>query len=249
MNMLRDRLLAMRLYGMAGALEEYADSGAFKEMEFEEKLGILLEQESIERQNRQLKRLITMAKLRYKDACIEEIKFDMARGFDKGLLVDLSKMDWVRNKRNIIITGATGTGKTYIASAIGNSACRHGIKTLYVRLHKLISELNISRATGEYIKTIDRISKVELLIIDDWGMSSLNDSTRRDLLEIVENRYNIHSTIIATQFPVDKWHSLIGDPTFADAICDRLIHNAYKIRLAGESMRKMDMEHKMTGSV
>jgi len=234
---------------MASALEEYADSGAFKEMEFAEQLSILLEQEGIYRNNRQLKRLITMAKLRYKDACIEEIKFNASRGFDKGLLLDLSKMDWVSNKRNIIITGPTGTGKTYIACAIGNSACRHGIKTLYIRAPKLFGQFRLSRVDGEYMKRLDKISKTELLIIDDWGISSLNDMERKDLFEIVENRYDMHSTIISTQFPVDKWHSLIGDPTIADAICDRLIHNAYRLKLAGESMRKIKMEHKIKGGV
>ena len=239
MIIMKEKLASLKLYGMANALEEYAKSEAFNDMEFTEQLAVLLEQETIYRHNRQLKRLITMAKLRYSDACIEDIKFNAQRGINKQLLIELSKMDWVRNKRNMIITGATGTGKTYIACAVGNSACRQNVKTLYVRQHKLMSELRISKATGEYIKLIDRLSKVELLIIDDWGMSSLNDDQRRDLLEITENRYNLRSTIIATQFPIDKWHSLIGDPTIADAICDRLIHNAYKLKLAGESMRKM----------
>ncbi len=249
MNSLRDRLLAMRLYGMASALEEYSDSETFKEMSFREQLSILLEQEGIYRNSRQLKRLITTARLRYTDACIEEIKFNASRGFDKGLLLDLSKMDWVSNKRNIIITGPTGTGKTYIACAIGNSACRHGVKTLYIRQPKLFGEFRLARADGEYMKRLDKISKTELLIIDDWGMSSLNDMERRDLFEIVENRYDIHSTIIVTQFPVDKWHSLIGDPTIADAICDRLIHNAYRLKLTGGSMRKIKMEHKIKGGI
>ena len=242
MIMMKEKLTSLKLYGMANALEEYADSVAFKEMEFAEQLGILLEQETIYRHNRQLKRLITMAKLRYSDACIENIKFNAQRGINKQILIELSKMDWVRNKRNMIITGATGTGKTYIASAIGNSACRHAVKTLYIRQPKLMSELRISKATGEYIKLIDRLSRVELLIIDDWGMSSLDDEERRDIMEITENRYNLRSTIIATQFPIDKWHSLIGDPTIADAICDRLIHNAYRLKLTGESMRKIKME-------
>ena len=240
MIMIKEKLTSLKLYGMANALEEYAKSEAFNDMDFEEQLSMLLEQETIYRHNRQLKRLITMAKLRYLDACIEDIKFNAQRGINKHLLIELSKMDWVRNKRNMIITGATGTGKTYIACAVGNSACRQNVKTLYTRQHKLMSELRISRATGEYVKLIDRLSKVELLIIDDWGMSSLNDDQRRDLLEITENRYNLRSTIIATQFPIDKWHSLIGDPTIADAVCDRLIHNAYKLKLAGESMRKTE---------
>ncbi len=249
MNMLAERLLTMKLYGMADALKEYADSTAFKEMELSEQLGMLLEQESIYRQNKQLKRLITMAKLRYGDACMEEINFKAGRGFNKQQLIDLSSTDWIRDKRNIIITGATGTGKTYIACAIGNSACRHGIKTLYIRQPRLFQELKISRADGGYMKKLDKISKIELLIIDDWGMSYLNDTERRDLLEVAEDRYNIHSTVIVTQFPIDKWHSLIGDPTLADAICDRLIHNAYKLKLTGESMRKLKMENKIKGGI
>ncbi len=143
----------------------------------------------------------------------------------------------------MIVSGPTGTGKTYICCAIGNSACRSEIKTMYVRLPRLLQEIRIARADGTYINILKRLSKIALLIIDDWGLAPFSDIEGRDFLEVMEDRYNIRSTMIVTQFPVDKWHEIIGDPTIADAICDRLVHNAYHIKLTGDSMRKIMAEN------
>lgn len=229
----------LRLGGLLNAYEEQSRMPDVKDFSFDERLRMLLEQELFHRQDRQLKLLLKKAKLKYSGACIEDIRFTKGRNISKQMLLDLGQHHWIRNHRNMIITGATGVGKTYIACAIGNSACRNGIKSLYVRLPRLLQELKISRADGTYIKTLDRISKIQLLIIDDWGLNALNDHDRKDFLEVMEDRYGVRSTIIATQLPVEKWHEIIGDPTIADAICDRLVHNAEHIQLTGESMRKI----------
>ena len=152
----------------------------------------------------------------------------------------MAQNDWIRKHQNIIITGETGAGKSYIACALGNNACRNGISTYYVRIPKLLNELKIAHADGTFLKLINKLSRVELLIMDDWGLSDFTDADRRDMLEIFEDRYNVRSTIIATQFPVEAWFDVIGDPTIADAICDRIVHNSHKINLkAKDSMRKL----------
>jgi len=153
------------------------------------------------------------------------------------VILKLTQNGWIQDKRNIIITGSTGVGKTWLACALGNSACRAGISAYYTRLPRLFQELKISRADGSYARLLQKLLRVNLLIVDDWGLSPLSDTERRDFLEIMEDRYNVRSTIVSSQIPVDKWHDLIGEPTIADAICDRLIHNSHKLRLTGRSMR------------
>lgn len=239
MNLLVEKLNKMRLLGMSKGVQEQEESGLYKDLSFEERLSMLIDREITYREDRQLKILLKKAKFRYSGACIEEIDYKASRGISKSLFLELSANKWIKDKRNIILTGSTGTGKTYIACALGNSACRDGFKTLYFRIPRLLQEMKIGKVEGSYIKLLDRMSKVDLLIIDDWGLSVLNDIERRDFLEIIEDRHNVRSTIIATQFPVEKWHEIIGDPTIADAICDRLIHNAYHLKLSGESMRKV----------
>ena len=239
MNLLVDKLKQMRLTGMSKALEEQEGNSLYNDLSFEERLSMLLDREITYREDRQLKILLRKAKFRYSGACIEDIDYKASRGISKSLLLELADNKWIKDKRNIILTGSTGTGKTYIACALGNSACRNSFKTLYFRIPRLLQEMKIAKVEGSYIKMLDRMSKIDLLIIDDWGLSPLNDIERRDFLEIIEDRNNIRSTIIATQFPVEKWHEIIGDPTIADAICDRLIHNAYHLKLSGESMRKV----------
>ena len=237
-----EKLISMKLHGMAEAVQEQMKNRAYKELSFEERLGMLVDREMDNRQDRKLRTLLSKARFRYPGASIEDINFRARRGISKDVILQLSQNGWIKDKRNMIITGSTGVGKTYFACALGNSACRAGISTYYTRLTRLFHELKISRADGSYGKLLQKLSRTNLLIVDDWGLSPLSDRERIDFLEIMEDRYNVRSTIISSQIPVDKWHDLIGEPTIADAICDRLIHNAHKIKLSGKSMRGGDSD-------
>ncbi len=236
------KLIAMKLHGMADAVQEQTKNRVYKELIFEERLGMLVDREMDSRQDRNLKMLLTKARFRYPGASVEEINFRVKRGITKDLILTLTQNGWIKDKRNIIITGSTGVGKTYMACTLGNSACRAGIRTYYARLPRLFQELKMSKADGSYGKLIQKLSRVNLLIVDDWGLAPLTDTERRDFLEIMEDRYNVRSTIISSQIPVEKWHDLIGEPTIADAICDRLVHNAHKLKLTGKSMRGGDQD-------
>ncbi len=235
--MLKEKLLSLKLYGMAKSVEEQ-NTELYSGLTFEDRLNLLLDKEIAFRQDKQLRMLLLKAKLKYSSACIEETDFKAQRGLSKSQLIELSLGDWIKKNRNIIITGPTGAGKTYLACALGNSACRGGVASLYIRLPRLLQEMKVSRADGSYIKLLNKLSKVKLLIIDDWGIDLLDEMQRRDILEIFEDRHQLRSTIITAQVPVDKWHEVIGEPTIADAILDRIVHNAYQIKLTGESMRK-----------
>lgn len=237
-----EKLILMKLHGMVEAVQEQMKNRTYKELSFQERLGMLVDREMDSRQDRKLRTLLAKARFRYPGASIEDINFRAKRGISKDVILKLSQNGWIKDKRNMIITGSTGVGKTYFACALGNSACRSGISAYYVRLPRLFHELKISRADGSYGKLLQKLSRTNLLIVDDWGLSPLSDTERRDFLEIMEDRYNVRSTIISSQIPVEKWHDLIGEPTVADAICDRLIHNAHKIKLMGKSMRGGDSE-------
>lgn len=234
-----EKLTAMKLFGMAQGLKEQINKAAYNDLSFEERLGILVDKEQLHRENRRLKILSSKAHFRHSNACFEDTDFRTKRGIAKEYILKLSQNDWIRNNQNVIIVGSTGAGKTYLACALGNSAIRQGISVLYVRLPRLAQELKISRADGNYGKLLQRYQRIKLLIIDDWGINPFTDEERRDFLEIMEDRHNLRSTIIVSQFPIDTWHTIIGDPTLADAICDRIVHNAHKIILTGESLRKI----------
>lgn len=234
-----ENLIAMKLAGMAEGLQEQISNNAYKDLGFEERLAILVDKEKLSRENRQLKILLTHAHLRHPNACPEDIDFRVRRGLTKDVVLRLSQNGWIRSNQNVIIVGPTGAGKTYIACALGNAAVRHGIRAIYVRLPRLAQEMKIARSDGSFVKLLSRLQRIRLLIIDDWGINPFTDDERRNFLEIMEDRHNVRSTIIASQFPIDAWHDIIGDPTLADAICDRVVHNAHKIILkGGESMRK-----------
>jgi len=233
-----EKLITMKLSGMAEGIREQVTSHVYRDLSFEERLGLLVDKEKLHRENRQVKILLAHAHLRHPSACIEDIDFRTRRGITKDALLKLSQNEWIGRHQNVIIVGPTGAGKTYLACALGNSAVRQGISTLYVRLPRLIQELKITRGDGRYIKFLSRLQRIKLLIVDDWGINPFTDEARRDFLEIMEDRHGVRSTIIASQFPVDTWHDIIGDATLADAICDRVVHNAHKIILTGESMRK-----------
>jgi len=232
-----DKLEALRFTGMAKALTEQISLPNIEEVSFEERLGLLVDREMTEREDRRLKTRLRRAKLK-QNACIEDMDFRQPRGMDKSLILDLSQCQWVKQHLNLLITGPTGVGKTWIACALAQKACREGYNALYLRLPRLLQELPIAKGDGTYTKLLTRLAKIDVLILDDWGLSKLVAEQRRDLLEILEDRHDARSTIVTSQLPLDKWHHIIGDPTLADAILDRLVHNAYKINLKGESMRK-----------
>jgi DNA replication protein DnaC len=232
-----DKLQDLRFTGMAKALTEQMALPDIDELSFEERLGLLVDREMTEREDRRLTTRLRQAKLK-QNACIEDIDFKQPRGLDKSLILDLAQCQWIRKNLNLLITGPTGVGKTWVACALAQKACREGFTSLYLRLPRLLQELPIAKGDGTYTRLMNRLAKVDVLILDDWGLSKLIAEQRRDLLEILEDRHDTRSTIVTSQLPLDQWHHIIGDPTLADAILDRLVHNAYKINLKGESMRK-----------
>ena len=232
-----EKLHELRCPAMAKALVEQLTSPQIQNLSFEERLGLLVDREITERHSRQLTNRLRRAKLRHA-ACIEDIDFRQPRGLDKDLVLSLADGRWIREHLNCLITGPAGVGKSWISCALAHSACRNGHSAAYRRLPRLLTELAIARADGRYPKLLASIAKTELLVIDDWGLTKLNAENRRDLLEIIEDRYGIRSTVVTSQLPVEKWHDVVGDPTLADAILDRLVHRAYQINLKGESMRK-----------
>ena len=232
-----DKLNTLRLTGMARSYEEQEQIKDIEALTFEQRFGLLVDREMTERQNRRLVSRLRSAKLR-QDACIEDIDLRYQRGLDKQLLPQLGSCQWIKEHHNVLLTGPTGIGKSYIACALAQSACREGYKSLYQRLPRLLEELGISKGDGRYNKLLTNLSKTDLLVLDDFGLSKLTDQQCRDLLEILEDRYGLKSTIVASQLPIKSWHDAMMDPTLADAILDRLVHNAYKINLNGESMRK-----------
>lgn len=235
-----EKLSSMKLYGMSEGIEEQKNNTAYNELTFEERFSMLVDKEMLFRQNKKLSSLLRRASFKFPEACIENINYKAKRGISKSGILQLAQNDWIKKNQNIIITGSTGAGKSYLACALGNNSCRNGISTYYTRVPRLLNELRISHADGTYLKIMKKLGRVELLIIDDWGLSNFSDSDRRDMLEIFEDRYNVRSTIVATQYPIDTWHDVIGDPTIADAICDRVIHNAHKIKINSiDSMRKL----------
>jgi DNA replication protein DnaC len=232
-----DQLKSLRLNGMALTLEEQMQMPDIESLSFEERLGLLVDMEATDRENRRLKTRLKKARLR-QNASIEDIDFRHPRGLDKSLMLKLSSCDWIKESNNLLITGPTGTGKTFLACALAQKACREGYTVQYVRMPRIFQELHIAKGDGRYAKILKNFAKANLILFDDWGLSQMTDENRHDLLEILEDRHSINSTLVTSQFPVDKWHDLIGDPTLADAILDRLIHSAYKIALKGGSMRK-----------
>ena len=232
-----DKLHQLRLTGMAQGLIDQQRLPEINELSFDERLGLLVDRELTAREDRRLHTRLRKAKLRHR-ACIEDIDYRHRRGLDKALMAQLASSDWIRKHHNLILQGPTGVGKTWIACALGHKACRDGYSVFYVRLPRLLEDLALAHGDGRYPKLMTALGRTDLLILDDWGLAPLTDLQRRDLLELLDDRHGSRSTLVTSQLPVDHWHEHIGDPTLADAILDRLIHNAYRITLTGESMRK-----------
>lgn len=233
-----EKLLAMRLHGMAEGLKTQQQTAAMGELSFLERFALLVDQQWDWRQNQALKRRLETARLPAK-ACLEDIDYRASRGLDKAVIRALAQESaWVRNQENIFVIGPTGVGKSYVASALAHKACRDGYTAYYTRAAALFRDLGLARADGSLRTLLARLSRIDVLVIDDWAMAPLAESERRDFWEICEDRCQTRSVILTSQLPVSKWHEQVGDPTVADGILDRLVHNAHRIEMRGESMRK-----------
>ena len=232
-----DTLNHLKLHGMALALSEQMTQSAARELSFEDRLGLLIEREVVHRESRRLTRLLQLAQLKVR-ACLEDLDYRARRGLDRGQITSLAGCDWIRAGQNLLIHGATGCGKTFLACAFAQQACRQGLSALYLRAPRLFEELKLCHADGTFRRRLAAIAKVQVVIIDDFAIAPLGARDRNDLLELLDDRVGSRSTVFTSQLPVENWHDYIGDPTLADAILDRLLHNAHTLHLEGESMRK-----------
>ncbi len=233
-----EKLQALRLGAFAEAWREQQKNPEIASLVFDERLAMLVDAEWLDRWNKRLARNLREAKLRLSTACIEEIEYDANRKLDKSVIRGLASCHWVLENQNVVITGKTGTGKSYLACALAQQACRKGYRAFYRRVPRLFEEIMLARAEGSFPRWLAKLARIDVLILDDWGLVPLRESDRLDLLEIMEDRYGNRSTILTSQLPVKKWHDQVGDPTLADAFCDRLLHNAHRIELCGPSRRK-----------
>lgn len=238
-----DKMNAMKLSGMAEALRQQRGSPEHTKLSFDERLGLLVDAEWTAREQRKLSKRLRAAKLRYQ-ASVENIDFKHPRGLDRQQVLSLANGGFVQNRHNLVITGPTGVGKSYLACAFVERACRLGYKATYVRLPRLLQQLAVGRGDGSYARVLDRLVRLDLLAIDDWLLAPLRDTERRDLVEVVEDRSERVSTLIASQLKTKDWHASIGDPNLADAICDRLLHNAHRLELKGPSKRRTEADPK-----
>lgn len=241
-----EQLRQLGLAGMARAFEELAANTRDAELDHAEWLGLLLDREMADRQDRRLMARLRYARLRH-NAAVEDVDYRTARGLDRALFQKLAQGNWIKEQQNLIIIGPSGVGKSWLACALGHRACRDNLSVLYQRIPRLFSDLVLARGDGRYARLMRALGGAKLLILDDWGLEPLTAEQRHDMLEIVEDRYGRGATLITSQIPVDRWHDLIGDPTLADAILDRVVHNAHRIQLRGDSLRrKRAQENAMT---
>lgn len=237
-----DRLRALNLGAMAEAWQAQQRDARAAELDFDTRFGLLVEAEHQRRDAKRLARALREAKLRLPNACLEDVDCAPKREIDRALVRQLGTGRWIADHQNVLITGATGVGKTYLACALAQHACRAGRRALYRRVPRLLEELALAHADGTYTRLLGKLAKIDVLVLDDWGLAPLREQERRDLLEIFEDRHGARSTVITSQVPAGKWHDYLGDPTIADAICDRVLHNAHRITLKGPSRRKETTE-------
>lgn len=230
-------LRSFKLFGMAEALEQQMGDVQAQSLSFEERMGLLIDRESTSRENRRLTRLLRLAKLR-EQASMEDIDYRHPRGLQRSQFAPFSACNWIRKAQNMCLSGPTGSGKTYLGCALGHAACRQGLSVRYWRLPRLFETLRVAHGDGSYARLLTGLAKTDLLILDDWGLQKPGNQERHDLLEVLEDRYGHRSTAVTSQLPVKSWHAYLGEPTVADAILDRLVHNAHKIQLSGDSMRR-----------
>ena len=233
-----EKLMALKLTAFAASWAEQQKDPEVAKLAFDERLGLLIDAEWLHRENVRMARCLREAKLRISNACIEDIDFPAKRELDRSVIRQLGTARWVQEHQSVVITGMTGTGRTYVACALANSACRKGYRALYRRAPRLFDELTLAHADGSYQHLLARLAKIDVLVIDDWGLAAPTDQERRDLLEILEDRYGVRSTIMTSQLPPTRWHDHLGDPTIADAVCERILHNAHRLALKGPSRRK-----------
>jgi DNA replication protein DnaC len=232
-----EQLHELKLSGMIDALQQQREQPATHDLSFEERLGLLVEREVLHRENRRLARLLKAARLRV-NACVEDIDYRHPRGLDRARMAGLAQLGWLREAQNLCLTGPTGSGKTWLACALGNQACRRGCSVRYLRLPRLFEQLRIAHGDGSYARLMTQLLRTDLLILDDWGMQKVTAAQRQDLMEVIEDRHGRRSTLIASQLPTEHWHEYIGEATIADAVLDRLLHGAHRLALSGDSMRK-----------
>lgn len=232
------QLKTLRLDGMARALEEQLAQPSAAALSFEDRIAMIIDRELSFRDTKRVTRLLKQAKLKVGSACLEDVDYRPGRGIEKKLIAQLGSGDWIRHHHNCLITGSTGCGKTWLACALGNAACRQGFSVLYVRLPRLFEDLRIAHGDGSFTRRLSALAKTDVLLIDDWGLAPPQASERSDLLEVLDDRVGTRSTVITSQLPVDHWHEYLGEPTLADAILDRILHSSHRLSLAGESMRK-----------
>jgi len=240
-----EKLHALRLLAMADSWQQQQQRGAdFTAMAFDERLGLLVDAEWIARENKRLERALKEAKLRIGDACVEGIEYNARREIDKSVVRQLATCRWIEEHQTVLVTGATGTGKTYIACALAQQACRKGHRAIYRRAPRLFDELRLARADGSHPRLLARIARVDVLVVDDFAIAPMTDADRRDLLEVFEDRHGLRSTIITSQLDPADWHDYLADPNLADAICDRVLHQAHRLKLKGPSRRKPESKEK-----
>jgi len=232
-----DRLSALKLHGMARALEDIHNSKASTDLDFEDRLTLMIDHEEAIRGNRSLKRRLEVAKLRFPTAAVEDVDFRHKRGLSRSSFLALARCDWIKSAYNLLLTGKTGLGKSWLACALGQRACREGLTVRYLRVPTVLDMMKAARGDGSAPRLVERLGKVQLLILDDFGIYPLDSDQRRDLMEIIEERAQRRSTIVTSQLDVRDWHRAFGDPTLADALLDRLVNSAYRLELDGESMR------------
>jgi len=242
-NQTLEKMTSMKLSSMGKEYQRQMESPDTAALSFEERFGMLVDAEWTSRQNSRLNRLLRHALLRIQEACLEDLDYDPQRKLDRAYVARLANCMWVKEHHNLIITGATGTGKTFLACAFGNAACRQGVKTKYYRVNRLLTDLAVSRGDGSYNRLMRELKNTDLLILDDWGMATFDPVSGRDLLEVVEDRFGYRSTVISGQLPVKEWYDLFDDSTIADAVLDRLVHNAYRVELHGPSKRRSDTKN------